>query len=105
MVPYLEKNFEPLEWSHCVVSIDVCIMNHGTKVCDKEGYDIIPIWMVGVINGDLAKEEPRAKERFHHKEMYHQPNIMFLSMNIDEDGENLYVQPSTINLDLVTSTH
>ena len=43
LVPYPEEKFEPVEWSHCLVSIDVCTMNHGTKFCDKEGYDIIPI--------------------------------------------------------------
>ena len=34
LVPYLEEKFEPLESSHCLVSIDICTMNHRTKFCD-----------------------------------------------------------------------
>ena len=51
-----------MEWSHCLVSIDICTMNHGTKFSDEEGYDIIPIWMISVLNNDQVGEKSSSKK-------------------------------------------
>ena len=50
--PYPEEKFEPVEWSHCLASIDVCTLNHGTKFYDEEGYDIVPFQMIAIVNDD-----------------------------------------------------
>ena len=42
-IPYLEKEFEPMQWMHFLANLDICTINHGIKFYDKEGYDIIPI--------------------------------------------------------------
>ena len=49
--PFLEHKMEPLEWPHCLATIDVSTLNHGIKFCDEDGYDIIPIHMVQVLGG------------------------------------------------------
>ena len=67
--PYPEEKFEPVEWSHCLVAIDVCTLNHGTKFCDEEGYDIVPIQMVAIVNDDRVESKPLEKERFHREEV------------------------------------
>ena len=67
-ISYPKKNFEPIEWSHCLATIDVCTINHGIKFCDDEGYDIIPIQMVVVINDDRVDEKYLAKDKFYNKE-------------------------------------
>ena len=35
-IPYPEEKFEPVEWLHCLATLDVCMVNHGTKFCDVE---------------------------------------------------------------------
>ena len=42
---------EPLEWPHCLATIDVSTLNHGIKFYDEDGYDIIPIRMVQFLGG------------------------------------------------------
>ena len=36
-VSYPEEKFNPVEWAHCLASIDVCSLNHGTKFCNNFG--------------------------------------------------------------------
>ena len=49
--PFPEHNMEPLEWPHCLATIDVSTLNHGIKFSDEDGYDIVPICMVQVLGG------------------------------------------------------
>ena len=49
--PFPEHKMEPLEWPHCLATIDVSTLNHGIKFCDEDGYDIVPIRMVQVLGG------------------------------------------------------
>ena len=49
--PFPEHKMEPLEWPHCLATIDVSTLNHGIKFCDEDGYDIVPIPMVQVLGG------------------------------------------------------
>ena len=62
-IPYSEEKFEPVEWPHCLATLDVSTLNHGTKFCDLEGCDIIPIQMVMVINDNHDEVRPMARER------------------------------------------
>ena len=54
-IPYPEEKFEPVEWLHCLATLDVCTMNHGTKFCDANGYDIVPIRMINVFPYDQSE--------------------------------------------------
>ena len=56
-IPYLEEKFEPNEWAHCLATIDVSALNHGTKSCDEDEYNIVPIQMIGILLC-IQKEEP-----------------------------------------------
>ena len=47
-IPFPEEKLEPLEWLHCLGTLDVCTVNHGIKFCDEDGYDIVPIRMINV---------------------------------------------------------
>ena len=49
--PFPEHKMEPLEWPHCLATIDVSTLNHGIKFYDEDGYDIVPICMVQVLGG------------------------------------------------------
>ena len=50
LAPFEEEELEPVEWSHVLAALDVCSLNHGIKFCDEDGYDIIPIRMVRVLD-------------------------------------------------------
>ena len=60
--PYPEEKFEPVEWSHCLASINVCTLNHGTKFCDEEGYDIVPFQMIAIVNDDRVVARPATRD-------------------------------------------
>ena len=48
--PFPEEEFEPLEWSHLLATLDVCTSEKTpTKFYDENGYDIMPIMMVNCI--------------------------------------------------------
>ena len=42
----MSDTFEPIEWSHILATIDVSALEQPTKLCDPNGYDIIPICMI-----------------------------------------------------------
>ena len=53
--PFLEHEFEPLGWNDVLAVLatgGVCANIHATRHCDKEGYDIMSIYMVKVIQED-----------------------------------------------------
>ena len=62
-VPFNEEKFEPVEWSHVLATLDVCTLNHGIQFCDEEGYDIIPIKMVQVLDEPGEKAPVAAQKR------------------------------------------
>ena len=31
LIPYPEEKFEPVNWLHCLATLDVCTVNHGTN--------------------------------------------------------------------------
>ena len=49
--------------------MDVCSLNHGIKFCDEDGYDIIPIRMVRVLDQEESVNQPTTRERFHQDEV------------------------------------
>ena len=98
-IPYSEEKFEPVEWPHCLATVDVSTLNHGTKFYDLEGCDIIPIRMVIVINDNYDEVRPLAQERFHQEEV----SIEDLSLEeemaddeIDSNDEDFIVLESEI---------
>ena len=52
---FLEHKFEPLGWIDVLAIATICVNDvTPTLFCDKEGFDIIPIQMVNVI--DIQEE-------------------------------------------------
>lgn len=60
-IPFSEEKLEPLQWKHVLATLDVCTLNHGIKFCDEEGYDIVPICMVRVMDELLELNVPQIK--------------------------------------------
>ena len=82
-IPYAEEKFEPVEWLHCLATLDVSTVHHGTKFCDTDGYDVVPIRMVIILNDDQNQEQPLVHERHHQEEV----SIEDLSVEDDADDE------------------
>ena len=55
-IPNLEETIEPFEWLHVLATLDVRKVHHGTKFCDLEVYDLVPIQMVATLNDDQDQE-------------------------------------------------
>ena len=111
-IPYPEEKFEPVEWPHCLATLDVCTLNHGTKFCDEDGYDIIPIRMVAVIENGNVKALPIVKERFHQEEArerrkqikaHQQAQILAISTQSGNESKEEFVNPFTLHLQLLTT--
>ena len=66
---FQEEELEPVEWNHVLATLDVCTLNHGIKFCDEDGYDIIPIRMVRVLDQEESVNQPASRERFHQDEV------------------------------------
>ena len=86
-VPYPEEKLEPMEWMHCLTAIHVCTINHGIKFCDEEGYDIIPIRIISIVEADGHRALIRSKRRV---------QIMALKAISSEDVEEDFVKPFTL---------
>ena len=41
--PFHEDLIERHEWMHVLSTTDVCTLPQGTKFCDENGYEVIPI--------------------------------------------------------------
>ena len=49
--PFLEHKFEPLGWNDVLAIVTICVNDvTPTLFCDEDGFDVIPIQMVNVIN-------------------------------------------------------
>ena len=47
----LEHKFEPSGWNDVLATVTICVDDvTPTLFCDKDGFDIIPVQMVNVIN-------------------------------------------------------
>lgn len=55
--PLLVMEVWRVEWPHCLDTVVVSTLNHGAKSCDLDGYNIIPIWMVEVVNDDKKDDD------------------------------------------------
>ena len=52
-----EELMEPLEWMHCLITLDANVTRLGPKFCDEEGYDIHPLNMISIVNS-VEEETP-----------------------------------------------
>ena len=52
--PFPEHELEPFGWRDILATLDVCANVHAVKHCDEDGYDIMSVRMVQVI--ELADE-------------------------------------------------
>ena len=81
--PFPEHEFEPLNWNDMLATMDVCANIYATRHCDEEGYDVVPVWMVQVVNSDLNEKVTQEREKFHHEEV----SIEDLSLAESADDE------------------
>ena len=50
-VPLLEDGIDPYEWLHTLSTIDVCEIPPQTQFCDEQGYEIVPVRVIIVVEG------------------------------------------------------
>ena len=55
---FLEELMEPLEWMHCLITLDANVPRPGPKFCDEEGYDIHPFNMISVVSFVEGESKP-----------------------------------------------
>ena len=63
-LPFPEHLIDPQEWVHVLATLTTCALPKPTKFCDEDGYDIVPIRMIGAILGN----EPSHEEFYEPKE-------------------------------------
>ena len=48
---------EPVEWIHCLATLDTTVLRRpGPKFCDEDGYDIVPIRIIKVVPNDQDEQ-------------------------------------------------
>ena len=47
---FLEELMEPVEWIHCLATLDTTVLQSGPRFCDDDGYDVHPLHMIDVVN-------------------------------------------------------
>ena len=58
--PFPEEEFEPLEWSHLLATLDVFTLEEiPTKFYDENGYDIMPIMMINCVQEKQPSFRPQ----------------------------------------------
>ena len=73
-------------------------LNHGTKFCDEEGYDVVPIRMVQVVNSDLNEKVTQEREKFHHEEISIEDLSLAESVDdefSEEDSDKDFIVPES----------
>ena len=63
-LPFPEHLIDPQEWIHVLATLTTCALPKPTKFCDEDGYDIVPIWMIGAV----VRNEPSPEEFYEAKE-------------------------------------
>ena len=53
--PFPEHELEPYGWHDILATLDVCANVHATRHCDDEGYDIVSLKMVSIINEEESE--------------------------------------------------
>ena len=50
LVPFLEDDIDPYEWSHTLSTIDVCALPPQTQFRDEYGYEVVPVRVISIAN-------------------------------------------------------
>ena len=103
--PFEEEELEPVEWSHVLAALDVCSLNHGIKFCDEDGYDIIPIIMVQVLNDPRAKAQAAVQKHRKGMRRCKRQQIFMISQEVIKDKEPNIIPPFLLDMQLVTMSH
>ena len=96
--PFNEEEFEPVEWSHVLATLDTCTLNHGIKFCDEEGYDIIPIKMVQVLDDPREKALVTAQKRRKGMQRRKRAQILMVSQEENKDKEPEIIPPFLLDM-------
>ena len=44
-----EDLMEPVEWIHCLATLDTTVLRAGPQFCDEDGYDSHPLYVIDAI--------------------------------------------------------
>ena len=47
-----EELMDPVEWIHCLATLDTTVLQPRPKFCDDDGYDVHPLHMIDVVNSE-----------------------------------------------------
>ena len=107
--PFLEHKFEPLGWNDVLATVTICVNDvTPTLFCDKDGFDIILIQMVNVINIQEENnsiheliDEKTIEIELNHVKLDNEVSTFDLSSKHKTQGENYYdVSDELEDLDL-----
>ena len=89
-----------------LAAIDLCTtLNHGIKFYDEEGYDIVPIKMVQVLNDPRPKAQVVAQKRRKGMRRRKRQQILMVSQAVNKDKEPEIIPPFLLDMQLVTTSH
>ena len=97
--PFDSDAFEPTEWPHCLAAIDVSALPRPTKFCDPDGYDIIPIRMIQLIEPKLEDPKMSYETKGRHRREEDVSAIVTIHMGEEEDD---FVDPFHIQIRMHT---
>ncbi|MCO5606512.1 hypothetical protein L7F22_060700 [Adiantum nelumboides] len=60
--PFSKENLEPFRWDHILATLFVCATTYGptTKLCNKNGYNVVPYYGISVITEGEAASSSKA---------------------------------------------
>ena len=59
-----KHELDPLEWMNILATLNVCVNEvTPTKLCDEDGYDLVPIMIVNTICGGEQEEKETLEDQ------------------------------------------
>lgn len=110
-IPFSEEKLERVEWNHVLATLDVCTLNYGIQLCDEKGYDIVPIFTVGVMNESIKLNVPQVKPqcKCKHKRKHKQKHVkkykehrVATMTTLQVEDEEEFVEPFHISIQILT---
>ena len=80
---------EPVEWIHCLATLDATVLQSSPTFCDEDGYDVHPLNMIDVV-------EPQYEELQVSNLLVKEVSVEDVSIervNPDESGSELIDEP------------
>ena len=96
--PFPKHKFEPLGWNDVLATMTICVNEVvPTLFCDEDGFDVIPIQMVNVLETQEecnpkqeSNEDPPLEKEINHINIDNQVSTFDLSSGHETQGTNYY---------------